>query len=86
MIERNRSRQDWQDVGQGSQAVEAQLKLSGWSHARRVIVVRSAPKDKPVTLERVKGKKTKRQQTLDLNETGPVKQVGLCGFGDQLQL
>ena len=41
LIERNWSRQDWQDVGQGSQAVEAQLKLAGWAHARRVVVVRS---------------------------------------------
>ncbi len=73
LIERNWSGQDWQDVGQGSQAVEAQLKLSGWSHARRVIVVRSAPKDKPVTLEVVTGKKAKRQQSLDLNDTEPVK-------------
>jgi len=73
LIERNWSRQDWQDVGQGSEAVEAQLKLSGWSHARRVVVVRSAPKDKPVTLEVVTGKKAKRQQSLDLNDTEPVK-------------
>ena len=73
LIERNWSRQDWQDVGQGSQAVEAQLKLSGWSKARRVVVVRSAPKDKPFTLEAITGKKVKRQQNLDLNDTDPVK-------------
>jgi len=73
LIERNWSRQDWQDVGQGSEAVEAQLKLSGWSHARRVVVVRSAAKDKPITLEVATGKKAKRQQSLDLNETDPVK-------------
>lgn len=73
LIERNWSRQDWQDVGQGSQAVEAKLKLSGWSHARRVIVIRSAAKDKPVTLEAVTGKKAKRQQNLGLNDTDPVK-------------
>lgn len=73
LIERNWSRQDWQDVGQGSEAVEAKLKLSGWSHARRVIVIRSAAKDRPVTLEVVTGKKAKRQQSLDLNETDPVK-------------
>ena len=60
-IERNWSRQDWQDVGQGSEAVEAQLKLAGWSHARWVVVVRSAAKDKPVTLQVVTGKKAKRQ-------------------------
>lgn len=49
-------------MGQGSEAVEAQLKLAGWSHPLRVVVVRSASKAKPVTLEAVTGKKTKRQQ------------------------
>lgn len=73
LIESNWSRQDWQDVGQGSEAVEAQLKLSGWSHARRVVVVRSAPKANPVTLEAVTGKKAKHQQNLDLEDTDPVK-------------
>ena len=73
LIERNWSRQDWQDVGQGSEAVEAQLKLAGWSRARRVVVVRSAPKNKPVTLQAVTGKKTKRQQNLDFEDTDPVK-------------
>ena len=74
LIERNWSCQDWLDVGQGSEAVEAQLKLSGWSHARRVVVVRSVPKTKPVTaVESVKGKKTKRQQNLDFEDTDPVK-------------
>ena len=73
LIERNWSRQDWQDVGQGCEAVEAQLKLSGWSHARRVVVVRSATKDKPVTLESVTGKKAKRQQNLHFEDTDPVK-------------
>ena len=73
LIERNWSRQDWQDVGQGSQAVEAQLKLSGWSHARRVVVVRSAAKGKPVTWEGVTGKKAKRQKNRDFDDTDPVK-------------
>lgn len=74
LIERNWSRQDWLDVGQGSEAVEAQLKLAGWSHARRVVVVRSVPKTKPVTaVESVKGKKTKRQQNLDFEDTDPAK-------------
>jgi hypothetical protein len=78
LIESNWSRQDWQDVGQGSEAVEAQLKLSGWSHARRVVVVRSPAKEKPVTLEAVKGKKAKHQQNLDLNDTDPVKRWDYC--------
>ena len=73
LIERNWSRQDWQDVGQGGEAVEAQLKLAGWSHARRVVVVRSAPKAKLSTVESVKGKKTKRQKGLDFEDTDPVK-------------
>lgn len=73
LIERNWSRQDWQDVGQGCEAVQAQLKLAGWSHARRVVVVRSATKDKPVTLESVTGKKAKRQQNLHFEDTDPVK-------------
>lgn len=73
LIERNWSRQDWQDVGQGSEAVEAQLKLAGWSHARRVVVVRSPPKAKPTLLESVTGKKAKRQQNLDFEDTDPVK-------------
>ena len=78
LIERNWSRQDWQDVGQGSEAVEAQLKLAGWSHARRVVVVRSPAKEKPATLEAAKGKKAKRQQNLDLNDTDPVKRWDYC--------
>lgn len=78
LIERNWSRQDWQDVGQGSEAVEAQLKLSGWSRARRVVVVRSPPKSKPITLDVVKGKKAKRQQNLDFEDTDPVKRWDYC--------
>lgn len=73
LIERNWSRQDWQDVGQGCEAVEAQLKLAGWSHARRVVVVRSPPKAKPTPVESVKGKKAKRQQNLHFDDTDPVK-------------
>ena len=73
LIERNWSRQDWQDVGQGSEAVEAQLKLAGWSKARRVIVVRSVPKAKLSTVESVKGKKSKRQKDLDFDNIDPVK-------------
>ena len=60
-------------MGQCSEAVEAQLKLAGWSHARRVVVVRSAPKAKPAALEGVTGKKAKRQQNLHFDDTDPVK-------------
>jgi len=40
LIERQWSRRDWQAVGQGFDAVEATLRLSGWSRARRVVVLR----------------------------------------------
>ncbi len=40
LIGRQWSRRDWPDVGQGCDAVDAELTLSGWSCARRVVVVR----------------------------------------------
>lgn len=40
LIGRQWSRRDWQDVGQGCAAVDADLTLSGGSCARRVVVVR----------------------------------------------
>ncbi len=40
LIERQWSRRDWRAVGQGFDAVEAALRLSGWSRARRVVVLR----------------------------------------------
>jgi hypothetical protein len=42
MIQSLWSRKDWVDVGKGYQAVEASLKLTGWSGYRRVVVVRTA--------------------------------------------
>ncbi len=38
----------WQDCGDGWQALETTLKLSGWSHQRRVILVRESPSSAPV--------------------------------------
>ena len=73
LIERNWSRQDWQDVGQGSEAVEAQLKLAGWAHARRVVVVRSPLKAKPAAVQGLAGKKAKRQKNFDFEDTDPLK-------------
>ena len=74
LIENNWLREDWQDVGQGSQAVEAQLKLESWPKARRVVVVRTEAKDKPSTEEIVIGKKAKHQQNLRFGDaTAPVK-------------
>ncbi len=41
----------WKDCGDGWQALESSIKLSGWSHARRVILVRENPAGAPVALE-----------------------------------
>jgi len=40
LIERQWRQGQWQDVGQGFDAVQAQLRLTGWSRARRVVVLR----------------------------------------------
>ena len=40
LIERLWRQTDWQAVGEGYQAASARLRLSGWSHDRRVVVVR----------------------------------------------
>ncbi len=40
LIERLWRRGDWQGVGQGFDAVEAELQLAGWTRARRVVVLR----------------------------------------------
>lgn len=40
LIERQWWQGDWQNVGQGFDAVEGELRLSGWSRARRVVVLR----------------------------------------------
>lgn len=64
LIERHWSRQDWQSVGQGFDAVEATLRLSGWSRARRVVVLRRAVKGSLVAEGKAVGKRAKRQQSL----------------------
>ncbi len=64
LIERQWSRQDWQSVGQGFDAVEARLKLTGWSEARRVVVLRRAVRDCLLDEGKAKSKRSKRQQSL----------------------
>jgi len=45
LIERQWQHGEWRGVGQGFDAVESQLRLSGWSRARRVVVLRRRVKD-----------------------------------------
>lgn len=40
LIERQWSHRDWEDVGQGFDAAEGELRLTGWSRGRRVVVLR----------------------------------------------
>lgn len=40
LIEQAFARQDWSEAGQGWEGVEDQLRLAGWTRARRVIVLR----------------------------------------------
>lgn len=73
LIERNWSRQDWQDVGLGCQAVDAELALTSWSCARRVVVLRRAVKGE-LAIEPEAGKRAKRQASLQFAELlQPVK-------------
>lgn len=78
LIERQWSRQDWTNVGQGFDAVEAMLKLSGWSRVRRVVVMRRAVKDTLVAEQKAVGKRAKRQQSLQFAD--PVQPVKLWEY------
>ncbi|MBK6653096.1 hypothetical protein [Zoogloea sp.] len=74
LIERQWSRQDWQSVGQGFDAVEASLKLAGWRQARRVVVLRRAVRDCLIDEGKAKNKRSPRQQGLHFAEPMmPVK-------------
>ena len=77
LIERQWSRQDWRDVGQGCQAVEAELALTSWTRARRVVVLRRAVKE-TLVVEQKAGKREKRQQRLQFAE--PLQPVKLWEY------
>ena len=51
LIERQWQQGDWQNVGQGFDAVEGKLRLTGWSSARRVVVLRRRIKDSMAAAE-----------------------------------
>ena len=48
----------WQDTGDGWEATEAELKLSGWTRSRRVIVVREKPTQSPENSRRGKDRQS----------------------------
>ena len=76
LIEKQWSRQDWKRVGQGFDAVEATLKLSGWTCARRVVVLRRAVKDTLVAEDKPSGKRVQE----DLHFTDPIEPAKLWEY------
>ena len=68
LIEKQWLRQDWRSIGPGMDAVEATLKLAGWSCARRVVVVRTAVKETPSPAEQPL-EQPNGQQSLDFADT-----------------
>lgn len=84
LIERQWRQRTWRDAGQGWEACEDSLKLTGWTQARRVIVMRHAvkgnlvaemPKTKRTSAKSTKSKKQGPSQTSlhFIDENAPVK-------------
>lgn len=69
---------NWHNAGGGWEAMEAELKLSGWSRSRRVVLVRESPARAPVG-----GQARRRCDHLDLplagGETWPEKAAPWSG-------
>lgn len=77
LVRRLWTRRDWASVGQGWDACEDVLRLTGWTHARRVIVMRRARKlDLLVEAKRGgrgKGKDQSQAELFFIDENEPVK-------------
>ena len=73
LIEKHWSRTDWKEIGEGYHAVEAELALSGWRRARRVVVVRRAVKDTLVAEKKISQRQKRQQSLIFANPLEPVK-------------
>jgi Transposase DDE domain group 1 len=64
-------KEEWAEAGQGWQGREDQLRLSGWSRTRRVVVLRRAVRNRPAAEAETSGARKKsprkRTQQLDLD-------------------
>jgi hypothetical protein len=60
--------EQWVDAGQQWQGLDTELRLSGWSKTRRVVVLRRPLREGGVVAEKKAKKKTAKQLTLDLPE------------------
>ena len=93
LVQRQWRRRDWDSVGQGWEACEDVLRLTGWSQARRVIVMRRVRKlDLIVEAKRAgrgKGKEQVQAELHFIDENEPVKSweyaVLVCNAHYELQ-
>jgi hypothetical protein len=72
LIKRQWVRQDWSDLGQGWTGCEDELRLSGWSTKRRVIVMRRQRKTDLVLEQKNKSQKG-QVDLLFIDENEPIK-------------
>ena len=92
-VQRQWTRRDWRSVGQGWDACEDVLRLTGWTGARRVIVMRRVRKlDLIIEAKRGgrgKGKDQSQAELHFIDENEPVKNweyaVLVCNAHDELQ-
>ena len=76
LVQRQWTRRDWCNVGQGWDACEDSLRLTGWTERRRVIVMRRVRKTDLVVEAKRPGRKSKDQVQAELHfidENEPVK-------------
>lgn len=71
LVQRHWNRSQWVEVGQGMSVCEDRLRLSGWSQARRVVLVRQAARGEAL-LEK-KGKRLAQSQLQFIDTNEPVK-------------
>ena len=67
LIEKLFGREDWVEAGQNWQGLSPELQLCGWSRPRRVVVLRRPLPERAAEKKR-RGRKPKRQLSLDLPE------------------
>ena len=77
LVQRQWARRDWCELGQGWQGCEAQLRLTGWTQSRRVIVMRRERRTELVVevKRKARGKRNEQAQSelCFIDENAPVK-------------
>jgi Transposase DDE domain group 1 len=76
----------WQDAGDGWQALQSSLRLSGWSRMRRVILVREAPAIAPVPPadKKARRRRGKDRQSLLPGASGAGWETGAAPWGGKI--